>query len=205
MVWCSKRIAIYAGLLIGPSVAAVFWLGHKPAHVEIEWALGILAAFLFLFFTVGLYRGARLKRPGESEIDARTVYQRRKAERTARRNRDKNEKGSWWDLLDGVPDIADLFAADEGCIGILVGALIAVVVVGLLAFLAYIFAQLGIDPFAVVAGGLGWVIYRGFRRVFLGRRGCAGNLGASLANSAGFTLLYTGWGFLLIEVLKRVV
>jgi len=202
MVWCSKRVAAYAGLLLGPSMAAVFWLSHKPAYIEAEYALGALSVFLFFFFSIGLYLGARLKRPNEGEFDFRSEYARRKHERKAQRVDKKSN--SWWDSFD-CSGLGDLLVVDEGILGFLLGIVLALVVLGLLAALAYVFAQFGIDPFAVLGGGIGWILYRGFRRVFLGRRGCAGNLPASLANAAGFTLLYTGWGFLLIEILKRTL
>jgi hypothetical protein len=191
MTWTARNVAIWGSILVVPSIAAVFLIGKQPAHVEIEWALGLFAGMLFIFLTAGLYGGARW-RMGKAEVPS------------SKELASTVSKG----ILDGAsnaPADGASAGAEAGCVGALIGAVAAILVVVLLAALGYLFTFLGVEAFAVLIGGGAWALYRALRRVFLFSRICEGNLRKSAAHALAFTAMYTGGGFVLLHVLRAMV
>jgi hypothetical protein len=176
-----RSIALVAVLAVGIIAALVFLLGHRSAIVEAEITLGIVAAALMLFLTMGLYRGVRVQR------ETMEFY--------------------WPDqrsILDGfngssLPDIPDLgIDAGEGCLAAIVGLVAAVILGILLLILTWLLINLVWAVWLVLMIALFWVFNRALRIVFARARTCRGNLPNSLRYAALYTLLYTSWLFGLL-------
>ena len=188
-VWSVKTITIMGILVIALTAASVFLIGKKPLLYETELTLAIIAGVLFVFLTVGLYQGVRVKRWDLPGVDAKTV--------------------SMGDVMDSLPnanfsDGLDPGDFGEGCLGALVGLLLAIVVgVVLLAFL-WVLLNLGILLWVFLIAALSYVFYLALRQIFAKSRVCKGNVAASLMYALMYTVLYTGWLFALVWVAHRL-
>jgi hypothetical protein len=94
---------------------------------------------------------------------------------------------------------------DEGCLGALVGLVLAVVVGILLVFVLWILMYLGIVLWLFLLMAVAWVFYLALRQVFAKSRVCQGNLRASLGHALLYTLLYTGWLFALVFIAQGLL
>ena len=180
-IWRVRSIVLAAVLAVGIISALVFLLGHRSAIVEAEITLGIVAAALMLFLTVGLYRGVRVQRETMEFYwpDQRSIL----------------------DGLDGssLPELPDLgIDADDGCLGVIIGILGAVGLGILLLILTWLLINLIWAVWLVLMIALFWVFNRALRIVFARARTCRGNLPNSLRYAALYTLLYTSWLFGLL-------
>lgn len=192
MTWSARNVAIWGSVLVVPSIAAVFFLGKQPAHVEVEWALGVFAGMLFIFFSAGLYGGTRWEKGKADPVAPSHGLAKNVSE----------------GVVDGSGDVVGVAAeagAEGGLVGALIGVLVGILIVAILAGLGYLFAFVGIEALAVLAGGSAWVLYRSFRRVFLYSRRCEGKLVLSAGYALAFTAMYTGGGFALLHLLRAIV
>ena len=189
-VWSVKTITVLAILVIALTATSVFLIGKKPLFYKTELTLAIIAAVLFAFLTVGLYRGVRVKRWDLPGVDVKGV--------------------SAGEVMDYLPDAGNL--ADgidpgdlgEGCLVSLVGLLLAIVVGIVLLLLLWVFLNLGILLWVFLIAALSYVFYLALRQIFAKSRVCKGNLAASLGYALLYTVLYTGWLFALVWVAHRV-
>jgi hypothetical protein len=193
-VWSIKTITITAIVVVSLTALLVFGLGKWSLFHETEVTLGVVAAALFAFLAVGLYRGARVRRWDLPGADVKNV--------------------SMDDLRDGLPDAlsvdfsggsggADLSGgADslEGCFGAIVAVVVGLFAGVILLFLLWLLLNLGVVVWVFLLAALSWVFYLALRQVFAKSRLCRGNLAASLGYALFYTLLYTGWLFALVFV-----
>jgi hypothetical protein len=182
-------VAWLAVLTLAVSATVVFLAGKQSLIVEVEWTLGVVSAALFAMLAVGLYRGARLR-----EKDAPT------AELT------KVDLSDWQPDSTGLPDMdCPLDAVDGGgdelgCLGVIVGVLLSVVVFFVLLGLLWVFLQFAVIVLFVVMTAIYWVLHLALRQVFAHSEDCRGKLGRSLGFASLYTVLYTGWLFALLFV-----
>lgn len=158
----------------------VLALGHRSVVTELEITTALLAVLLFVFLTAGLYLGVRLED-------------------------DPFFRGGWKPFK--RPDLSDLSSAGdfisddwggEGFLGVILAILAWIgIAIGALLFLFLLGNMLwGIVAFLVIM--LYWIFYRAYRYVFLKGSSCRGRPGLSLLYGGLFTLLYTGWVFVLL-------
>jgi hypothetical protein len=186
-VWSIKTITIVALFVVVLTATSVFVFGKRSLFAETELTLVIIAAGLFLFLSVGLYRGIRVRRRDLPGIAA---------SETPLKN-----------VMDGMDPLSTSFevagAADDilSAIGGFIVALIGLIVLGVV---LWILLSLGVVVWVFLLAALAWVFHRALRVVFSKSRVCRGNLAKSLAYALMYTLLYTGWLFALVIVAEAV-
>lgn len=216
-VWSTRIVVLISVAVIVTITLLVFALSDRSIFVESQISLGIIALCLFAFLTIGLYRGARLERPGKDELD-RSVE-------NLEGGRGKVNP-SWVDFLDalfafGPPDVShaqlphfemphidlgggsDLGSGDDllGCLG---GLVLWIVVMILIVAAVWLLAQ-AIAVLPVIVVMLYWVFYRALRVVFARSKTCRGRLLRSTGYGLLYTILYTGWVFVLLWIGRFVL
>ena len=147
-VWSIKSIAWLSVLTLACVATIVAVSGERSLIVELEWTLGVVAAALFALLAVGLYRGARLR---ETQAPA--------AELT------KVDLSDWQPDVSTVPDfdcpldIADGGGDELGCLGVIVGALLAIIAFVLFAGLLWAFLQFAAIVIFIVMTAIYWVLH----------------------------------------------
>jgi hypothetical protein len=186
-VWSVKTITVLCILVIAITATSVFLIGKKPLFYETELTLAIIAAVLFVFLAVGLYRGVRVRRRDLPGVDIKGV--------------------GLDDLTDHLPDanhVPEPLDVGDGCVGAIVGLLLGIVVGALLMVLLWLLLNLGIVLWVFLTAALAWLFYLALRQTFGKSRVCKGKLAPTLAYALMYTILYTGWLFALVWVAQRL-
>ncbi|MBK8551246.1 MAG: hypothetical protein IPL53_09375 [Ignavibacteria bacterium] len=141
----------------------------------------ILALLLFIFLTIGLFHGIKLKDDIGAITDKIKSY----------------KKIHPLDIHTGGPD----FEA-SGIGELIVGLLLWLVVSFILAYLFWITGAILWILFLLIAASLYWIFFRALRLVFLKSRICRGNLIKSAAYGFLYTFLYTSWIYAIIYTVQ---
>lgn len=208
----SPLLSVRAFTLVSiPVVSAiallVFWRSTSPFLVELQITLYIVAAVLFGFLTAALYRGVRVQR---SPAD-RPVWR-------SLRNRFKRPEISADDVADtagvaadvvssiGVSniDLPDLSDSGDDLVGCLLSIVLWVAVAALVIILLPIVIELVWAVLFILIAVLYWIFYRALRVVFLQSRKCRGSWLRSAGYAGFYTLLYTGWLFVVMLIVKEL-
>ena len=184
-IWNAKTITLISVLVIGLTSIMVFLFGKRPIFEELQLTLLIVSISLFIFLSIGLFYGVRIKNQpiidqGWSPLKSDDI------------------------LSTGLPDVdlPDLGGGiAETIISIVLWILISIVLLLVLTLLANI---LWIVIF-VLAFIVYWIFYRALRLVFAKSRFCKGNLLRSLQYSLFYTVLYTGWVYGLVMISKQLI
>lgn len=188
-VWSVKSVAWLAMLTLVLSATVIFLAGKRSLIVELEWTLGVVSAALFALLAVGLYRGARLHEKEAPAAECPSV-----------------DLSNWQSDVTVLPDMdcpldaVDGGGDDLGCLGVIVGVLLSVVVFFVLLGLLWVFLQFAVIVAFIVMTAIYWVLHLALRQVFAHSEDCRGKLGRSLAFASLYTILYTGWLFALLFV-----
>lgn len=183
-VWSVKMIL--AVFVVGTLVAApfVFWFGQRRLLQEMEVLLAIVAAGMFLFLAVGLFRGVRIRKREEVAGKFELVG-----------GLGKNW-GSGFDLMD--------LSGSGGCGDIVGGIILGIVLLVVLVVGIWLFINVALIVFFLLSIAVGWVFQRALRQVFAKSRVCRGKATTSLLYAAWYTFLYTGWLFALLMLVDRM-
>lgn len=194
----AKSIAILSTIVVF-LVAVIVLAGlHRSLLTEFMIVLGILALSLFLFLFWGLYRGVRLdkkhpvykkeKRDGDVSIDIPN----------GNGGSDKSADCGGGDAGGAAPD------ATPGIdIGFDLGEFTFILLAGIAVIAAIVFIVMFLpDIIFVIFLGFYWLFYMAYRLVFRYSRRTKGDISKSLLYSIGYTIIYTGWFFILIQVIK---
>ncbi len=187
-VWSVKTITVTALFVTAVTAASVFLSGKRSVFVETELTLAIVAAALFVFLAVGLYRGVRVRRRDLPGTDVKGV---------SAENMD-------FSIDNMVPDGLDL-GGDEGCLVAIVGLFVAVIAAVAAVLLLWLVINLGIVLWVFLLAAVAYVFYLALRLVFARSRTCRGNLVASVGYALVYTVLYTGWLFAVVWVAGRLM
>ncbi len=185
----------------------VFWRSTSSFIVELQITLYIVAAVLLGFLTVALYKGVRVQR---SPAD-RPVWR-------SLRNRFKRPHISADDAIDAagvVADVAssidisnldlpDLSDSGDDLVGCLVSIVLWVAVAALIIVLLPIIVEVVWAVLFLLVAVLYWIFYRALRVVFIQSRKCRGNWLRSTGYAGFYTLLYTGWLFVVVLIVKAL-
>jgi len=189
-VWSAWAIGVVAAIDIAVTAVLVFILGHRSFLAEAELTAGIIAITLFLFLTYGLYRGIRVRK------EAVTL-----------------PSGGDFPLSDAADAVLNVgwvdptalgFDIDSGCLGVVVGVLVAILVMVLLVVLGWLLLPVVWGVLAVLILAVFWVFNRALRQVFARSRRCRGDRAASLGYAFLYTVLYTGWLFIVAWGVHRI-
>lgn len=184
LVWSTKTIVLISLPMVALTAVLVFWLSKSSAWIEWQLTLLILSVCLFVFLTVGLYLGVRLKRLAP----------------VTGRSANLNDLGLPLDVsgpavapmhvdLPGLPDVGD------DLVGCLLSIVLWLVVTILVAVVFWLAMQILIVGLPALLLGIYWVYYRALRIVFGKSRVCKGKLLPSLGYGLLYTTLYMGWLF----------
>jgi hypothetical protein len=174
-------------------ISVYFWgLGtHRTFFENSIISTTILSIAFFLFITVGLFLGVKLKHTKEL-ID-----------------KQKPTSGS---VFSSAPDFTASGSSDidldvgDGCEGVIAGILYWILLAVIVAFTLWFFSEV----FPVIIGTfvamLYWIFFRALRLVFKNSNKSKGNLLESIKYGLMYTLLYDFWIYgivLLTEYIKR--
>jgi phosphoglycerol transferase MdoB-like AlkP superfamily enzyme len=155
---------------------------HKSLYANLLFITLLMSVSFFVFITLGLYKGIRLK----ENIGKLT---------------DHIDTKKLPDFSGGVPDLSAVMqgfgAIAEGLGGLVIAILSAVVLIMLGWFL--ILSSWFVLIF--LAAVLYWVYFRALRLVFKRSGICQGNIIMSLKYAGLYSLLYTSWIFAFIVTL----
>ncbi|TAH50589.1 MAG: hypothetical protein EYC68_13810 [Chloroflexota bacterium] len=189
IVWISIPVIAITALL-------VFWLSNRSFLGEAAIILGIIAFGLFAFLAIGLFHGVRLEEP---------IIE----------NPDKPFGSTDFDVgsavgLDAMPipdlklDVPDVGGGGDDIAGCLVSIVLWVVVLIVLAILFWLLVQVLAFVLPWVLLTLYWVFFRALKLIFGKSPMTRGKIVPSLGYALFFTVLYTGWLFVLLGLLQTL-
>lgn len=141
----------------------------------------ILSAIFFVFMTIGLYKGYKLKDDiGKIEIKS-----------------------------GNMPNFSPMLDIGEGCASFeaegIIFAILGWIAAGLfLLLLLFLFSEFFIPAIMVFFAAIYWIFYRAFRLVLKNSSFTRGNLLSSILYALGYTLLYNFWIYGILLGLKYV-
>ena len=171
------NVALVSGVVVALTTVAVWLFGlgqHRSLFANSLISTSILFAAFFLFTTVGLYHGVKLR----DDVGRLT-------DRISR----KHFPGTGG--LDTLPDFD--FSEGHGILGILAAIVMAIVVAILAVFIIWLVGAVLWTGILVFAAMLYWVFFRALRLVFKNSNRCRSRLGASLWEGFWYASLYTVW------------
>lgn len=182
-IWSAGSITAVAIVMTAATIILVAFIGKGSLISRAEITAGSLAGLIFLFLTYALYTGGRVRKNESPPIAL---------ERVGFGDVAQNADASW------MPDIGFDGGGDDGCLGVIIGIVLTLLVGLLLILLVWILANLLIPVLLLVLIGVWWVMRLALRLAFAKSRTCRGNLSNSLGYAFLYTLLYTGWLFLVL-------
>jgi hypothetical protein len=171
------NVALVSAAVVGTTTVAVWLLGlgqHRTLFANSLISTSILFAAFFLFTTVGLYHGVKLR----DDVGRLT-------DRISRKHFPSTGG------LNTLPDFD--FSEGHGILGILAAIVMAVVVAIVAVFVIWLVGALLWTGVLIFAAMLYWVFFRALRLVFKNSNRCRGRLGASLWEGFWYASLYTCW------------
>ncbi len=188
----SKAVFKISLLVAALTIIGVYFWGLGQHHTFFENSIistTILSLVFFLFITVGLYRGVKLK----DNLGQIT-----------------NEKIGISATLDSAPNLehSDGFDIDvgEGIGGIIIGIILWILWAILMALLLWIFSNVILIVMVTFAAMLYWIFFRALRLVFKNSNKSKGDIMNSIRYGLTYTFLYNFWIygiFMLTEYFKR--
>ncbi len=173
----SKTVFIVTILVAALTILSIWLFGlgqHRTIFENSLLSTSILSVTFFLFLSVGLYKGIKLK----------------------------DDVGKITDRINIkiIPDISgdlelpsDIPEVGEGIGGIILAILLWILFSIILLFLIWIFGALVWIMVLVFAAMLYWIFFRALRLVFKNSNKCKGNLTTSIAYAVAYTTLYNFW------------
>ncbi|WP_299436256.1 hypothetical protein [uncultured Aquimarina sp.] len=185
----TKGIFYITLLVIAITILCIWQFGLGKERTIIENSIlstTILSVVFFLFITIGLYKGVKLKDNLGNMTD--------------RLKLDKDDIPDVFDIEIELPDIADGF--EEIVLSILLWILITIVI----GLLLWLFGGVLWTMVIVFLAMLYWIFFRALRLVFKKSPICKSNLMKSIGYGFSYTLLYNFWIYIIIliaEFLKQ--
>lgn len=184
-IWSVKTISILSLLLVAISTTVVLVFGKRSILVEAEWISVIVAASLFLFLWIGLYRGIRVKKNEAAPSNFEFI-----------------------DVGSNVPDVGDLgsaLGAADDLAGLILAPVLFIALGIVLVFLLPVLVNLVWLLLFVFVVMLFWIFRYALRQVFARSRQTRGNMAASLYYAAAYTALYAGWLLVVLITARHLV
>ncbi len=169
------------------TIIAIWLLGlgqHRTLFENSILSTTILSIAFFLFLTIGLYNGVKLK------DDLGKI--------TDKINRDNMPDMSGLDFSSG--EIPDIDGDGEGIAGIILGILVWILVSVILVFLIWFFGAILWTLVLVFSAMLYWIFFRALRLVFKNSNKCKNDLVKSIYYGAIYTILYNFWIYGIIMI-----
>lgn len=174
----TSRTIITVSIIVALLTILSIWLfglgQHRTIFENSLLSTSILSIAFFLFLTIGLYKGIKLK------DDIGKIA-------------DKIKIDKMPDLSTGLELPGDIPDAGEGFAGIILGILAWFLVSILLLLFIWFFGAVFWTMILVFAAMLYWIFFRALRLVFKNSNKCKENLSRSVAYGLGYTTLYNFW------------
>lgn len=138
----------------------------------------ILSVCLFVFLTVGLYKGVKLK----DNVG----------------NLSERLRSTKFPEFAQATKVPEFFSVGEGIGGLIISIILWIVVTLLIVLFIWLFGTILWAGIIVFVAMLYWIFFRAFRLVFKNSNKCKGHLIASLGYGLFYTLLYNCWIYLII-------
>lgn len=173
------KVLCYSALVIIALVILSVWISGKDSHRSLFQnsilSTSIIAGAFFLFISLGLYYGLKLK----DNVGSILNKERLKAY--------PDDPPSLNMGLDSMPGVGD------GFLGIIVSIVLWFVVAILLALVLYFLGFLFWVTVLFLAAMLYWIFFRALRLVFKNSKHCKGNLLKSMGFGLFYSFLYISW------------
>ena len=182
-----SHIIFISFLITVPTVIiAVYFTGisnHRTLYSNALITTTILSAIFFLFITLGLYKGWKLK---ETVGRVKDFFKLKLSSKL-----DTDTTSHSFDILSTIE-----FGEDgEGCLISIVYWLLA----GILgAILLVLFGDFFFGIITFLGAIIYWLVYRSFRLIFKNSPICIGDLFKSISIAFKFTILYFAWIYIII-------
>ncbi|MFD2562254.1 hypothetical protein [Aquimarina rubra] len=179
----TKGIFFITLLVIAITILSVWQFGLGKERTIIENSIlstTILSVVFFLFMTIGLYHGVKLK-DNLGKMTDRLDF----------------EKEGISDVFDTSPEIPDL---GDGFEEIILGILLWVLITIIIGILLWLFGGILWTMVLIFLAMLYWIFFRALRLVFKKSPVCKGKLAKSMLFGVSYTVLYNFWiyGIILI-------
>ncbi len=176
----NSQVLVLITLIVLILVSFIVFFGlHKSILTEFTYVLAILAVSLFLFLFIGLYNGLVIGK-----------------ENTPKDELDKLRMPNTIDFskkLDQIDWLAWVLSSEYYPLPYII-LFIVMLLIGL--------ALTGFYIVALLVLAFYWLFYWAYRVVFRHSKASKGDVAKSLLYSLSYTILYSGWFFILIQAIK---
>jgi hypothetical protein len=179
----AKSVFNVSLIVAGLTILNVWFFGlgqHRTLFENSILSVSVLAIFFFLFLTLNLYRGVKVK-DDFGKIKDKINFS------------EMNDFSSIHFKGD-IPDVD----AGEGIAGIIISLILWIAVTFLLAFFLWFFGVVFWTAIIVFMAMLYWIYLRALQLVFRNANQCKGDFIKSALYGFGYTLLYSSWIYMLI-------
>ena len=185
-----KTLFIAFACTIGLTVLLVYLTGLSTHRSMVDNSLisvSLLAAFLFLFLTFGLFNGLDVLDNYEHKL--KLVWKKAK----------KRVPENYLDI--GDTDIS--LDGGDGIAGIILAIIVWVFVSIILVFLLVFMQAIAWMSIVLLVLAFYWIMIRALKLIFSKSEECEDDLSKSMIYAMGYTVLYTGWiyGIILISTM----
>lgn len=163
-------------LILVLTVLSIWLLGlgqHRTLFENSILSISVLSVAFFLFLTIGLYKGIKLK----DDIGKVT----------------NNLKSLKFPDLSNTGNFNPSILEVDGIAGIVLSILLWIVAMILFSLLIWLFGALLWSGIIIFIAMLYWIFFRAIRLVLKNSNKCRGNLVKSLTYGLGYTILYSSW------------
>ncbi|WP_299253129.1 hypothetical protein [uncultured Aquimarina sp.] len=184
----TKGIFYITLLVISLTILCVWQFGLGKERTIIENSIlstTILSVVFFLFVTIGLYKGAKLK-DNLGKITDRLDF-------------DKEGISDVFDIPSEFPDLGD--GLEEIVLGVFLWVLITIII----GVLLWLFGGVLWTMVIIFLAMLYWIFFRALRLVFKKSPVCKGYLVKSTGFGLGYTLLYNCWIYIIILIAEFLI
>ncbi len=185
----SKTVFAVTIVVVILTILSIWLLGLGQERTLFENSIlstTILSVVFFLFLTIGLYHGIKLK----DDIGKIT---------------DKMKIDEIPDLSNGLELPSNAPDVGEGIVGIILGILSWILFSFLLLLFIWFFGTIIWTMILVFVAMLYWIFFRALRLVFKNSNKCKGDLITSTAYGLGYTLLYNFWIYGIILAIHYLI
>jgi hypothetical protein len=196
-IFNSKNVFLISILVVTITILGVWLFGVGTNNTVFKNSLEsitIISVAFFLFITIGLYKGAKLKdNLGKitDKFDSKKI---------------RDQISSIDFGIDGGFENIDLDIDEDGIIGIIATILLWIAASVLILFAIWIFGNLFWMSILIFMAMLYWLFFRALRLIFKNSKRCKGKISISVFYGFGYTILYNFWiyGILIaIRILSK--
>jgi hypothetical protein len=183
----SKNTFIITLIVISLTILSVWFFGlgsHRSVFKNSLLSTTLLSAAFFLFISVGLFRGTKLK-DNLGKITDR--FDTKKIDFI---------KDASIDSGSSFPDVG------EGILGVLISLILWLIIAIVISYLFWAFGAILWISILTFVAMLYWIFFRALRLVFKKSTVCKGSYSKSLGYAFSFTILYNFWIYALILMTK---